>query len=641
MTNQWKRLLSGMLALALAFSLFVPAMATSVEDETADDQAAVTDAVDDVSRETEAAETETDEADEVEEAEEETPAGTEEEAADTEADEDLAESPAQEIPETVPEETVSDETSESETDAVAEKVAAVVEADTAAQTVAAVASAVAEPVAAAEETVDAEPAADEDEEEEEDTTTSYVAEYNGTKYETLQDAFDAVVAAWNAAGTTEAFESISTITMLADVTEDITYSFTPKSGMNDLNLTLDMDGHTLTSADSTTTKGAIYVYRGSTLSNQAYLYFTVKNGTIANGSNTSGAGGVYGSSTRRTYLIFDNVTFVNNTGTTAGAVAGGTSIEATNCIFTGNTGTNAGAMAGDITATNCTFTGNTGTAGAGAIYSAAGKTLVLKGCTITGNSGTQGGGIKVLRAASSATTLDLTGSNVIYNNTASVAGDDIFVTASSGSKVLTVKLADASVYTGGLTASLYQDGTYSSTSLDDDSRYSEGNRTEVSGSVKPSNSTSSASMRSIGIKVVPVSYTVTYTDGVDGVELFADQVTTVASGAVTPDYVGETPTRTGYTFTGWTPEIVDTVTGDVTYTAVWTAMTYTITLDAGEGTVDPDSITVTYDGLVGELPEPAREGYTFTGWVDADGNPVTAGTVYATAGDSTLTATWT
>ena len=62
-------------------------------------------------------------------------------------------------------------------------------------------------------------------------------------------------------------------------------------------------------------------------------------------------------------------------------------------------------------------------------------------------------------------------------------------------------------------------------------------------------------------------YTVTYTDGVGGAA-FANQVKRVKSGDPTPAFSG-TPSRSGYTFTGWTPAVTDTVTGNVTYTAQW------------------------------------------------------------------------
>lgn len=67
-------------------------------------------------------------------------------------------------------------------------------------------------------------------------------------------------------------------------------------------------------------------------------------------------------------------------------------------------------------------------------------------------------------------------------------------------------------------------------------------------------------------------YTVTYTDGVDGEEIFEDQSYTVESGKATPAFSG-TPTRDGYKFTGWSPAVADTVTGNATYTAQWEKLT--------------------------------------------------------------------
>ena len=63
-------------------------------------------------------------------------------------------------------------------------------------------------------------------------------------------------------------------------------------------------------------------------------------------------------------------------------------------------------------------------------------------------------------------------------------------------------------------------------------------------------------------------YTVTYTDGAKG-KAFKDQVySDLESGADTPKFDGK-PTRKGYTFTGWSPKVTDTVTKDVTYVAQW------------------------------------------------------------------------
>lgn len=63
-------------------------------------------------------------------------------------------------------------------------------------------------------------------------------------------------------------------------------------------------------------------------------------------------------------------------------------------------------------------------------------------------------------------------------------------------------------------------------------------------------------------------YTVTYTDGVDNEEVFKDQTYTVEAGKATPAFNG-TPTRKGYTFTGWKPAVAVIVTGNATYEATW------------------------------------------------------------------------
>jgi len=70
-------------------------------------------------------------------------------------------------------------------------------------------------------------------------------------------------------------------------------------------------------------------------------------------------------------------------------------------------------------------------------------------------------------------------------------------------------------------------------------------------------------------------YTITYKDGLGG-SLFADQVHhNILKGSKTPDFdgVGDSivPERLGYTFTGWSPELSETVSGSATYHATWEA----------------------------------------------------------------------
>lgn len=112
------------------------------------------------------------------------------------------------------------------------------------------------------------------------------------------------------------------------------------------------------------------------------------------------------------------------------------------------------------------------------------------------------------------------------------------------------------------------------------------------------------------------------------------------------------PTRTGYTFGGWftnsgfsgdaVTEIPADATEAKTFYAKWTANEYTVTFDANEGTVTPESKTVTYDGTYGELPTPTRSGYKFLGWfTDLTGTAkVTANNKVSITAAQTLYAHW-
>lgn len=112
--------------------------------------------------------------------------------------------------------------------------------------------------------------------------------------------------------------------------------------------------------------------------------------------------------------------------------------------------------------------------------------------------------------------------------------------------------------------------------------------------------------------------------------------------------LGDLPevSNTGYTFRAWTLEgsdvTKDTImktAGNITLVASFVANSYKVTLDAAGGSVAEASIPVTYDSAIGTIPEPERTGYTFTGWVQGS-VPVTPSTIYRTADDSELTATW-
>ena len=100
-------------------------------------------------------------------------------------------------------------------------------------------------------------------------------------------------------------------------------------------------------------------------------------------------------------------------------------------------------------------------------------------------------------------------------------------------------------------------------------------------------------------------YTVTYTDGVDTEEVFADQVYgNLLSGTTTPAFNG-TPTRKNYTFAGWDSAVPETMpANDLTFTAKWEKNPVSDgTFDFndvvyGDGKVTP-AITKTVKGNVG------------------------------------------
>lgn len=64
-------------------------------------------------------------------------------------------------------------------------------------------------------------------------------------------------------------------------------------------------------------------------------------------------------------------------------------------------------------------------------------------------------------------------------------------------------------------------------------------------------------------------YTVTYTDGVDGKAFKDDVHSDLEKDTPTPAFSGDTPTRKGFVFDGWNPEVAETVTDNATYTAQW------------------------------------------------------------------------
>ena len=116
-----------------------------------------------------------------------------------------------------------------------------------------------------------------------------------------------------------------------------------------------------------------------------------------------------------------------------------------------------------------------------------------------------------------------------------------------------------------------------------------------------------------------------------------DKVVTYNYGATIAEQAA--PTRVGYEFAGWSPAFVANTTmpdNDLTYTAQWTANTYTVTLDQeGATTTGTTSMTVTYDAEMPTITCPTKNGYAFMGYWDGKDGSGTQ--YYDAAGESART----
>lgn len=147
----------------------------------------------------------------------------------------------------------------------------------------------------------------------------------------------------------------------------------------------------------------------------------------------------------------------------------------------------------------------------------------------------------------------------------------------------------------------------------------------------------------------PANYTVTY--NLNGGTVTGNPTGyTIESAAITLN----NPTKTGYTFAGWTGTdlagaqmnvtIPTGSTGDRAYTATWTPIEYTISYHGLEGATvsgNPTGYTIESDDIT--LSNPTKDGYAFAGWT---GTGLTAATESVTItkgsmGNREYTATWT
>lgn len=112
------------------------------------------------------------------------------------------------------------------------------------------------------------------------------------------------------------------------------------------------------------------------------------------------------------------------------------------------------------------------------------------------------------------------------------------------------------------------------------------------------------------------AYTVTFVNDGKTTDM-ADVAQNTAIGTVK---MPKDPTKKGYTFEGWfndeTELMAETkITANVTYTAKWTPIRYTIVLNPGDGDGEKVTLNAVYDREI-ELPKNTftRDGYDFKGW---------------------------
>ena len=132
-------------------------------------------------------------------------------------------------------------------------------------------------------------------------------------------------------------------------------------------------------------------------------------------------------------------------------------------------------------------------------------------------------------------------------------------------------------------------------------------------------------------------YTVSF-DLAGGTGTFPAQTVYVNGTATEPE---TEPTKTGHTFAGWylgdAPYVFTTpVTGNITLTAHWTPVEYTVTFDSAGGSDVPEQ-KVQYGSKATEPADPTKSSYTFEGWL-LNGAPYDFET--PVTGNITLVADW-
>ncbi len=158
-----------------------------------------------------------------------------------------------------------------------------------------------------------------------------------------------------------------------------------------------------------------------------------------------------------------------------------------------------------------------------------------------------------------------------------------------------------------------------------------------------------SSSKTVYAKWTPINYTISYT--LNGGSVASANPTSY--NIKTSTFNLNNPTRDYYNFAGWTGtglsgEVTNVTvemgsTGDRSYTATWTPISYAITYNLAGGSVTPANPTsYTYETAAFTLNNPTRDGYRFTGWTGTGLSGATASVTVAahSTGARSYTATW-
>lgn len=348
------------------------------------------------------------------------------------------------------------------------------------------------------------------------TSDAVKVEHNGTTtyYADLQKAFDGFAPSNNAYG------GKYVVTLLGDVSGNLSKNLQYPTEV--LDITLDLNGHAII-GDGTAIAVSINMGVGSTAQAGAGT-FTLKDSSGDNsGKITGGKGGIYVYG-KDVIFYFQSGTITGNHGASKG---GGILVgDTTKFVMTG----------GVVTGNSVTGSSSANSGYGGGVLS---NFCEITGGEITGNVAYKGSHVQSGRGGGLATNITGTtgyksltiADGVIYGNTAENAGDDVMAQG-NGSGKFSLFVGTENWFIDGWNGTKATSGNGETARYDelDPVPYTDGGFVDVSN-------------KTVGLKYVedpydgPI-YAITYTDGVDGEEIFADQTYKGRPDKATPRFQG-------------------------------------------------------------------------------------------------------